>query len=205
MRQSWRSGRRPESRPAGCPSEWWRRPPLHRDGDRPAASENHQRIRTRFLSAGPTVSRRRARPPTAARRRARRTRRVRVSLLAPLSGGRMQDEFLEAPLDNFADQNFVRHAAVDSVHRTELSLLFAGDAELAEDGPVKLHFEDLSGDLVYLRVVRVGVGIGGVEILMPWSRGDAQRPRRAAVVEGGLVVQIVVEHHDALIAAAPAA
>src|SRR4030095_7705962 len=197
MRQSWRSGRRPESRPAGCPSESWRRRPLHRDGGRPAASENHRRTRTRFLSAG-----RRASRPTASRRTPAWMRVVSISLLAPLSGSGVQDEFLEAPLNDFTDQNLIFNAAIDSVYRAELSLLFAGDTEFAEHGAVQLHFEDLSGDLVDLRVVRVRVGIGGVEILMPRSRGDAQGPRRADVVEGGLVVQVVVEHHDALVAAA---
>ena len=48
----WRSGRRPGSRPTGCPWRWWPRRPLHRNGCRPAASENHRRNRTRFLSAG---------------------------------------------------------------------------------------------------------------------------------------------------------
>ena len=88
-----------------------------------------------------------------------------------------------------------------SVHRAELSLLFAGDPELAEDGAVQLHLEDLAGDLVYLGVVGVRVGIGRVEILVR-AGGDAHGPGRADVVVGGLVIQVVVEHHDALVAAA---
>src|SRR3954471_13027048 len=128
---------------------------------------------------------------------------VSISLLGPpLSGGGVQDELLEPPFNDFTDQNLIFKAAIDPVYRAELSLLFAGDTEFAKHGAVQFHFEDLSGDLVNLRVVRVRVGIGGVEILMPRSRGDAQRPGRPDVVEGGLVIQVVVEYLDALVAAA---
>ena len=64
-------------------------------------------------------------------------------------------------------QNFIRHAAIDAVHRGELALLLAGDTEFAEHGAVQLHLEDLAGGLVQLGVLRVRVGIGGVEILVP--------------------------------------
>ena len=82
-----------------------------------------------------------------------------ISLLAPLSGGGVQDEFLQSPSDDFADQNLIVDAAIDSVHRAELSLLFAGDTEFAEDLAVQLHLEDLAAGLVQLGVLRVRVGI----------------------------------------------
>ena len=68
--------------------------------------------------------------------------------------------------DDFGGQDFVWDAAIDAVHRAELSLLFAGDAELADDLAVQLHLEDLAGDLVQRRVLVVRVGVGGVEILV---------------------------------------
>ena len=101
--------------------------------------------------------------PQSDQQRARRTpawmRGVSISLLAPLSGGGVQDEFLQAPFDDFGDQNFILHAAIDSVHRAELSLLFAGDTEFAEDVAVQLHLEDLAADLVQL-----GVLVSGLEL-----------------------------------------
>src|SRR4029078_2721435 len=204
MRRLWRSDRRPGSRPTGCHWRWWPRQPPHRDGCRRAASENRPLMQTQFLSAGRrasrlTVTQQRPRPsrPTPTWMRD-----VRTSLLSPLSGGGVQDEFLQAPFDDFGGQNLVWNPAIDAMHRAELSLLFARDAELAQDRAVEFHLEDLPTGLVQLGGLVVMVGIGGVEILGSRSGRDAQRPGRADVVERGLVIQIVVEHHDALVAAA---
>ena len=122
-------------------------------------------------------------------------------ITCPLSGSWLQDEFLHAPLSELARQNFIGDGAIQSVHRAELSLLFAGDAELADDLAVQLHLEDLAGDLS-TAVFWLRVGVGGVEY---WcGPGDTQGPGGADVVVHGLVVQVVVEHHDALVAAAAA-
>src|SRR4029453_6850413 len=203
MRQSWRSDRRPGSTPTGSRWWWWPRRPLHRDGCRPAASENRRRTQTQVLSAGRRANRRTAsRPEPRSRRTPAWTRGVRISFRAPLSGSGVQDEFLQGPFDDFGGQNLVWNPAIDAVHRAELSLLFAGNAELAEDRAVEFHLEDLATRLVQLGVLVVRVGIGGVEILVTRSWSDAQRPGSADVVEHGLVIQVVVEHHDALVATA---
>src|SRR5690606_26526495 len=95
-------------------------------------------------------------------------------------GRRIEYELLESPLRALTRQDFVRHAAVDPVHRRELPLLLAGHAELADHRAVEPHLEDLARDLVDLRDLAVGVRVGRVEILV---RPDAERPGRADVVE----------------------
>src|SRR5262245_39595309 len=90
-------------------------------------------------------------------------------------GRRFQHQLLRAPVRQLADDNAVRIAAIDLVHRAELLQLLAGLAEAADDLPVELHLVDLA----VVEVVRV-VRVRGEQVLMRAWR-DAHRPRRADV------------------------
>jgi hypothetical protein len=72
---------------------------------------------------------------------------------------RVQDEFLNAPIENFTDVYFVLFSAVHFVHGPELLQLLASCAELARNGAVKFHFVDRC--VVKFAAVR----IGAIEIL----------------------------------------
>src|SRR5262249_52901981 len=69
-------------------------------------------------------------------------------------GRRFQHQLLRAPVRQLADDDAVRVAAVDLVHRSELLHLLAGLAEATDDLPVQLHLVDFAVVEV-IRVVRV--------------------------------------------------
>src|SRR3989442_10764384 len=90
-----------------------------------------------------------------------------------------EDEFLDAPIQEFGDVELVCGGAGDFVNPAELAKLLAGFAEGAEEFPVEREFVDSAGE-----------SVGGVENLT-WSWRDANGPwgagRHGAGGGGGLV------------------
>ena len=78
-----------------------------------------------------------------------------------------EDEFLDAPIQEFGDVEFVRGGAGDFVNPAELTKLLAGFAKDAEDFPVEREFVDAAGK-----------SVGSVENLI-WRGRDANSPGRA--------------------------
>ena len=62
------------------------------------------------------------------------------------SFGWVQDEFLDAPVEEFGDVEDVLRGAGDLVDPAELLELFAGFAEDAEDGAVEAQLVDAAGE-----------------------------------------------------------
>jgi hypothetical protein len=79
----------------------------------------------------------------------------------------LEREFLNAPVENFGDVEFVFAGAGDGVDPAELAGLLAGFAEHTEKFPVERKFVDAAGE-----------GVGSVENLIRAGR-DAEGPRRA--------------------------
>src|SRR5262245_54369245 len=67
---------------------------------------------------------------------------------------RLEHQLLRAPVRQLADDDAVRIAAIDLVHRAELLQLLAGLAEAADDLPIQFHLVDFAVVEV-VRVVRV--------------------------------------------------
>src|SRR2546422_2837100 len=90
-----------------------------------------------------------------------------------------EDEFLDAPIQEFGDVELVCGGAGDFVNPAELAKLHAGFAEGAEEFPVEREFVDAAGE-----------SVGGVENLT-WSWRNANGPwgagRHSAGGGGGLV------------------
>src|SRR3989442_8280175 len=90
-----------------------------------------------------------------------------------------EDEFLDAPIQEFGDVELVCGGAGDFVNPAELAKLLAGFAEGAEEFPVEREFVDAAGE-----------GIGSIEYLIG-RRRDANGPwgagRHSAGGGGGLV------------------
>src|SRR2546425_4760381 len=90
-----------------------------------------------------------------------------------------EDEFLDAPIQEFGDVELVCGGAGDFVNPAELAKLLAGFAEGAEEFPVEREFVDAAGE-----------SVGGVENLT-WSWRNANGPggagRHSAGGGGGLV------------------
>src|SRR3569833_4618461 len=116
-------------------------------------------------------------------------------LLAPL-----QDKFLHAPGFALAHDDLVGIAAVHHVDDLETRRQLAGMAELAHGGAVQLGLVDLSGPGPGARSVAVGVGVGHEKILVR-ALGDAVGPGGVVLGIGRLPLQIVVQHHIAVVAA----
>src|SRR2546422_4816398 len=93
--------------------------------------------------------------------------------------GWLENEFLDAPVQEFGDVEFVCGGAGDFVNPAELTKLLAGFAEDAEEFPVEREFVDAAGE-----------SVGGVENLT-WSWRNANGPwgagRHSAGGGGGLV------------------
>src|SRR5262245_66650756 len=95
---------------------------------------------------------------------------------------RFQHQLLRAPVRQLADDDAVRIAAIDLVHRAELLQLLAGLAEPTDDLPVQLHLVDFA----VVEVVRV-VRVRREQVLMrAWRCAD--RARRAEVQARGVEV-----------------
>src|SRR2546427_1892133 len=75
-----------------------------------------------------------------------------------------EDEFLDAPIQEFGDVELVCGGAGDFVNPAELAKLLAGFAEGAEEFPVEREFVDTAGE-----------SVGGVENLT-WSWRNANGP-----------------------------
>ena len=78
-----------------------------------------------------------------------------------------ENEFLDAPIQEFGDVEFVRGGAGDLVNPAELAELFAGFAENAENFSVEREFVDAAGE-----------GVRSIENLI-WRGRDANGPGRA--------------------------
>jgi hypothetical protein len=74
------------------------------------------------------------------------------------AAGWLQHQLLHAPRFDFGNDDLVRIAAVHHVDDLEAAKLFAGVAELSEDGPIELHLVDLACDVP--RPGRVAVRVG---------------------------------------------
>ena len=81
--------------------------------------------------------------------------------------GRFENEFLDAPIQEFGHVEFVRGGAGNFVNPTELTELLAGFAENAENFSIEGEFVDVAGE-----------SVRGVENLI-WRRRNANSPRRA--------------------------
>ena len=77
-----------------------------------------------------------------------------------------QNEFLNTPVQELRDVEFVGRGTGDFVNPSELAELFAGFAQGAEDFSIERKFVDAAGK-----------SVGCVEDLI-WSRRDAKRPGR---------------------------
>src|SRR5256886_2929931 len=78
-----------------------------------------------------------------------------------------ENEFLDAPVQEFGDVQLVRGGTSNFVNPSELAGLFAGFAEDAEDSSIKRKFVDAAGK-----------SVGSIEDLI-WSGRDAESPGRA--------------------------
>src|SRR5437016_1614179 len=80
--------------------------------------------------------------------------------------GWFENEFLDAPVQELGDVEFVRGGTGDFVNPAELADLFAGSAEDAEDFSIESELVDAAGK-----------SVGSIEDLI-WSRRDAESPGR---------------------------
>ena len=78
-----------------------------------------------------------------------------------------ENEFLDAPVQEFGDVQLVRGGTSNFVNPSELAGLFAGFAEDAEDSSIERKFVDAAGK-----------SVGSIEDLIR-SGGDAESPWRA--------------------------
>src|SRR5262245_42692375 len=116
-------------------------------------------------------------------------------MLRRASAQLFQCELLHAPVHEFGDVQGVGVAAVDLIDHAELLELLAGFADAADDRAVQLHLVNFA---VQERILG-RVGVRAEKILVRAGR-DADGARRTDVLDLGLVVAVVVEHLNALIA-----
>src|SRR5579883_3094788 len=107
---------------------------------------------------------------------------------------RVQQELLNAPVQDFTDIKFIILAAIHLMDGAEFFQLFATRTEFPEDRAVEFHF--VNGGVIEI----AAVGIGAVKILMR-PGGDTESPRRADIDVLSLEIAIGIEHLNALIAA----
>src|SRR5581483_325644 len=110
------------------------------------------------------------------------------------TGGRVQHQFLDAPVGDLAYVQLVVFAAIHFMDGAEFLELLAAGAEFAEEGAIEFH-------LIYrCRAEILGVGVGGIQILVR-AGSDAQGPGRTDVGVLSFQIAISVEDLNAIVAA----
>src|SRR6266850_139490 len=113
---------------------------------------------------------------------------------------RIQYDLLCAPRRNFRDKQLIRVATVDFVNGLELAKILARLAELSDDAAVEFHLVDFAGDLPGRCRIGIRVRVRRVKVLVR-ARRNAYRPGAAHVGIHRLELEVVVQDHDAGVAA----